>query len=383
MRNILAKNEKNHGPWGAPPGGGNSSGGSGGNSSGGGRNQPPPDLDELLKRSQERLRGMFPPEKGHDKRIVSLLLMGVALIWAASGIYMVKADELGVVTQFGKFDRTAPPGIHYHLPFPIEAVRTPQVTSVNRVEVGFTSGFGARGQERSVPEEALMLTGDENIVDIHFEVQWKIDKAPDYLFNVRDPEQTVKAVAESAMREVIGKVEIMSVISEGAGRSQAEQNTKAMMQSMLDSYKSGIEVVAINMLKADPPSEVIESFRDVQSAQADQETERNKAEAYRNDILPRARGQAEQMIQEAEAYKQEVVARASGEASRFAAVFEEYKSSPAVVRNRMYLEAMENIYSGMNKVIIDDKAGNGVLPFLPLNNLVPPTPAAKSQGGSQ
>jgi membrane protease subunit HflK len=379
MRNILSKNDKNwQGPWGAPPSGGGSGGGmGGGGSSGGGRNQPPPDLDELLRKSQEKFRGMFPPENGQDKRVFSLIAAAALMLWAASGIYMVKTDELGVVVRFGKFDRTTPPGIHYHLPYPIEVVKTPQVTSVNRVEVGFNSGFGG-GQDRSVPEEALMLTGDENIVDIHFEVQWKIGKADDFLFNLRDPEPTVKAVAESAMREVVGQVEIMSVISEGNGRSQAEQQTKAMMQSMLDSYHSGIEIVAVNMLKADPPSEVIEAFRDVQSARADQETERNKAEAYRNDILPRARGQAEQMIQEAEAYKQEVVARASGEASRFAAVFEEYKSSPAVVRNRMYLETMENIYQGMNKVIVDDKAGN-VLPFLPLQELKSPKPKGENQ----
>lgn len=366
MRQYLAKNDKNwNGPWGKPPGGSSSGG------SGGGKNQQPPDLDDLLRKSQEKFRGMFPQEEGQHKRLMSLILAGVLLFWAASGIYMVKTDELGVVTRLGKFDRTAQPGIHYHLPYPIEQVKTPSVTAVNRVEVGFNSGYGGRNENRSVPEEALMLTGDENIVDIHFEVQWKIGKAEDFLFNVRDPIPTVKAAAESAMREMIGKVEIMSVISEGAGRLQAEQHTKSMMQSMLDSYHAGIEVVAVNMLKADPPGEVIEAFRDVQSARADQETERNKAEAYRNDILPRARGQAEQMVQEAEAYKQEVIARASGEASRFAAVFEEYKNSPSVVRNRMYLEAMEEIFQGMNKVIVDDKAGTGVLPFLPLNDLAP------------
>lgn len=375
MRSHLAKNDKNwQGPWGTPPGGGSGGGGSSGGG-GGNKNQQPPDLDELLKRSQERFRGMLPQDGGQKNRFLTLIASAALLLWASLGIYMVEADELGVVMRFGRFDRTTLPGIHYHLPYPIEQVKTPKVTTVNKIEVGFTSGFGGRGQEKAVSEEALMLTGDENIVDIHFEVQWKIDKVEDFLFNVRDPEPTIKAVAESAMREIIGKMEIMSVISEGAGREEAEEHTRTAMQSMLDSYHAGVEIAAVNMLKADPPAEVIEAFRDVQSARADQETERNKAEAYRNDILPRARGQAEQMIQEAEAYKQEVVARASGEASRFAAVFEEYKAAPAVVRNRMYLEAMEYIFQGMNKVIVDEKAGSGVLPFLPLQDFAPKKPA--------
>lgn len=368
----LAKNWD--GPWGAPP-----SGGSGGNhrppnrggkngSRGGGSGRPPgDDWDEFMKKRQEQLKGMFPGGSG-DKKMLGLFGAIAVLLWASTGIYMVETKELGVITRFGEFNRTTQPGIHYHLPFPIERVYTPEVTTVNKLEIGFESGFGER--ERSIPEESLMLTGDENIVDIHFVVQWKIDKAEDYLFEVRAPETIVKAVAESAMREVIGQVKIMSLISEGAGRKQAEDETKTLMQRMLGDYAAGIQIKAVNLLKADPPAAVIEAFRDVQSARADMETARNQAEAYSNDILPRARGKAEQMVQESEAYKKEVVARAEGEASRFAAVYEQYRQSPKVVRDRMYLEAMEDIYAGMNKVIIGQE-GNGVLPFLPLHQLAP------------
>lgn len=352
-------------PWGSPP-----PGGSGPGNTGRGNPPPPPDWEDLLRKSQDRFNRMF-PGGGDNKR--SLMLVGAAalLLWIGSGIYLVKADELGVVTRFGSYHETTLPGLHIHLPFPIEKVQTPKVTTVNRVEVGFYSSAGYRGSDTSVPEESLMLTGDENIIDTNFEVQWKIDDAAAYLFNVRDPEDTVKAVAESAMREVIGKTQIMSVLSEGEAKFKVEQDTRDLMQKTLNSYKSGIEIVVVNLLKADPPAEVIESFRDVQSARADQETERNKALAYRNDILPRARGQAEQMIQESQAYKQEVVARAQGEAARFTSVYEEYKLAPDVTRKRMYIEAMENVMDGMNKVIVDEKAGSGVLPFLPLNELRP------------
>ena len=225
-----------------------------------------------------------------------------------------------------------------------------------------------------------MLTGDENIVDINFEVQWKIDKADHYLFNVSEPNGFVKGVAESAMREVIGQVKIMSLIAEGEGRKQAIDNTRVLMQRMLDEYQAGIYVDGVNLLKADPPAAVIEAFRDVQSARADMETARNQAEAYRNDIIPRARGQAEQMIQQSEAYRQEVIARAEGEASRFAAVFTEFRRSPKVIRDRMYLEAMEDVYSGMNKVIVGQN-GSNVLPFLPLHQLAPAAGGQSKQSG--
>lgn len=363
------------GPWGSPqdnkPGGNHRPSGGGGNRGGGSGRPPGDDWDKFMRKNQEKIQKLFPggPGSSNDKKTLGVIGAIILLLWASTGIYMVETKELGVVTRFGEFHRTTQPGIHYHLPVPIERVFTPEVTTVNKLEVGFMSGVG--DQERSIPEEALMLTGDENIVDIHFVVQWKIDKADHFLFNVRGPETIVKAVAESAMREVIGKVKIMSLISEGTGRKEAEDNTKALMQRMLSDYKSGIQIKAVNLLKADPPAAVIEAFQDVQSARLDMDTSRNQAEAYRNDIIPRARGQAEQMMQEAEAYKQEVIARAEGEASRFTAVYSQYKQSPKVIKDRMYLEAMEEIYTGMNKVIVSGDNANGVLPFLPLHQLSP------------
>ena len=378
--------EKNwDGPWGGPPQGGSgggkrpSGGGQGGGNRGGGNQRPPnDDWDEFMRKRQEQLKGMFPGGNS-DKRMITLIVMIVLGLWVVTtSWYTVKTEEEGVVMRFGEFVDTTSPGFHLKLPFPIETVYTPEVTTVNKLEVGFKSGYG--GNDTSIPEEALMLTGDENIVDIHFVVQWKIDKADHYLFNVRYPETIVKAVAESAMREVVGQVKIMSLISEGAGRKQAANQTKELMQRMLNDYEAGIYIKAVNLLQADPPAAVIEAFRDVQSARADMETARNQAEAYSNDILPRARGKAEQMLQQAEAYKQEVIARADGEASRFAAVFQQYKESPKVVRDRMYLEAMEDIYSGMNKVIVGEN-GSSVLPFLPLHQLSPAAGDMKKQGG--
>lgn len=375
--------EKNwDGPWGGPPQGGSGggkrpSGGSGGGNKGGGR-PPNDDWDEFMRKRQEQLKGMF-PGGGSDKRMAALIVVGLLGAWVVmTSWYTVEPAQQGVVMRFGKFVDTTPPGFHLKLPYPIETVYTPEVTTVNKLEVGFKSGFN--GNDSSIPEEALMLTGDENIVDIHFVVQWKIDKADHYLFNVRQPETIVKAVAESAMREVVGQVKIMSLISEGAGRKQAADQTKDLMQRMLNDYEAGIHIQAVNLLQADPPAAVIEAFRDVQSARADMETARNQAEAYSNDILPRARGKAEQMMQEAEAYRQEVTARAEGEASRFAAVFQQYKQSPKVVRDRMYLEAMEDIYSGMNKVIVGEN-GSSVLPFLPLHQLSPAAKAPAQQSG--
>lgn len=367
------------GPWGGPPS--NKPNGPKRPSGGGGK-PPGDDWDEFMRKNQDKFKQMFPGGGGNDKKIYGIVAGVLILLWVLfSGVYIVEANEEGVVTRFGEFHRISSPGIHVKLPYPVERVYTPEVTQINKLEVGFRSGFG--NGERAVPEEALMLTGDENIVDINFVVQWRIDKADHYLFNVRAPETIVKAVAESAMREVVGQVKIMSLISEGAGRKQAAVDTKQLMQRMLDEYEAGIHIKAVNLLKADPPAAVIEAFRDVQSARADMETARNQAEAYRNDILPRARGQAEQMLQQAEAYKNEVMARAEGEASRFAAVYEEYKQAPKVVRDRMYLEAMEEIYSGMNKVIVGDKNGSGVLPFLPLHQLAPATGTQNNQGGNR
>lgn len=361
---VWGDKDNNQGPWGRPQVGGGGNKGTGGNSPQG------PDLEEMLRKSQEKLKKMFPEDGSNNSKGISLIAIVIVLLWLSSGIYFVKADEQGVVLRFGEYNRTTASGLNYHIPYPIESVVTPRVTAINRVEIGFHSGSNwknSKNSESSVSAESLMLTGDENIVDINFEVQWKISDAPDFLFNVRNPEDTVKATAESAMREIIGKNNIATVLAEG--KLQVESSTKKLIQETLDSYKSGIEIITVNLLKADPPSQVIDAFRDVQTARADLETSRNQAEAYRNDIIPKARGAAQQMILEAEGYKQEVIARAEGEASRFLAVYNEFRQAKDVTKKRIYLETMEEILQGMNKIVIESKNSQGVLPYLPLPEL--------------
>jgi len=287
----------------------------------------------------------------------------------ASGFYRVLPDEQGVVLRFGKYVNQTQPGLHYHLPYPIEAVLTPKVTRVNRIDVGYRSASdtGRATSASDVPEESLMLTGDENIVDIDYSVFWIIKDAGKFLFNIQDPEDSIKSVAETAMREVIAKNGIQSILTEG--RAQVEIDTQNIMQEILDSYDSGISITQVQTQKADPPKEVIDAFRDVQAAKADKERAQNEAEAYANDVIPRARGEAAQILQQAEAYKRQVVALAEGEASRFLAIYNEYRKARTVTQERMYLETMEKVMADINKIIIDKKSGGGVVPYLPLPEL--------------
>ena len=293
----------------------------------------------------------------------------MVILWALSGLYRVLPDEQGVVLRFGKFIKTTQPGLNYHLPIPIESVLTPKVTKVNRMDIGFRSerdsGFTS-SSVADVPEESLMLTGDENIVNIDFSVFWVIKDAGKFLFKIQDPEGTVKAAAETAMREVIARSNIQPILTEG--RSQIEIDTQAIIQNILDEYNSGIQITQVQTQKADPPDQVIDAFRDVQAARADMERAKNEAEAYANDVIPRARGDAAVILQAAEAYKKEVVAKAEGEASRFLAIYNEYKNAKTVTQERMYLETMEKVLADINKVIIDKKSG-GVVPYLPLPEL--------------
>src|SRR5437762_8212171 len=262
------------------------------------------------------------------------------------------------------------PGLNYHWPTPIESVQRPSVTRINRTEIGFRSGeSGAARASRQMPEEALMLTGDENIVDINFSVFWFIKDAQSYLFDIRHPEGTVKAAAESAMREIVGETPIVQALAEGRGKIESE--TQQLLQRILDSYKAGISVTQIQLAKVDPPAPVIDAFRDVQRALADRERLRNEAESYRNDIIPRARGDAVRIKQEADAYRQEITARSQGDADRFLSVYNAFKAAQDVTLQRLYLETMEEILKNSNKVIIDKAAqgGNGVMPYLPLPSL--------------
>ena len=343
------------GPWGKP------SGGSGG---GGSSHTPPPDFDEFLRAGKDRFRGVV--GGGGSKRNTLLMLLAGILLWLSTGIYKVERDEQGVVLRFGHFHRISSPGLNYHLPMPIETVFTPRVTSINRIEVGYRTTSDGRSAEISVPEESIMLTGDENLADVTFEVQWKIRDAENFLFNLRNPEENVKAVAESAMREVISKTPVSRALAEG--KTQVAMDARTIIQHTLDGYKSGIEITNLNLKNVLFPSAVREAFSDVQSAMADQERLKLEAEAYRNDILPKAQGNAEQMLQQAEAYKESVISRAKGDAARFSAVYKEYSQFKDVTKKRIYLETMENVLAGMNKIIVDGKNGGtqGVLPYLPL-----------------
>ena len=356
---------KNQSPWGAPPGGGGN-----GNGDGGFRRGPtPPNVDEIVKNLQNKINRFFPGGGSGNKPIILALVL-VVVLWALSGLYRVLPDEQGVVLRFGKFIKTTQPGLNYHLPVPFESVLTPKVTKVNRMDIGFRSerdtGFTS-SSVADVPEESLMLTGDENIVNIDFSVFWVIKDAGKFLFKIQDPEGTVKAAAETAMREVIARSNIQPILTEG--RSQIEIDTQKIIQNILDEYNSGIQITQVQTQKADPPDQVIDAFRDVQAARADMERAKNEAEAYANDVIPRARGDAAVILQAAEAYKKEVVAKAEGEASRFTAIFNEYKNAKQVTQERMYLETMEKVLADIDKVIIEKNAGSGVVPYLPLPEL--------------
>ena len=346
-------------PWGSPPGGGNGSGRGG---------QRPPNIDEVVEKIQKLISKLIPGGKSGGAKPVIFGLILLVVVWAFSGLYRVLPDEQGVVLRFGKFVSTTQPGLNYHIPYPVETVLTPKVTKVNRIDIGFRSASdsGRTSGVGDVPEESLMLTGDENIVNIDFSVFWVIKDAGKFLFKIQSPVETVKAAGETAMREVIAKSNLQPILT--AGRSKIEVEVQDIIQRLLDEYESGIQITQVQTQKADPPDQVIDSFRDVQAARADMERSKNEAEAYANDVIPRARGDAAKILQEAEAYKKQVVAAAEGEASRFVAIYNEYAKAKQVTQERMYLETMEKVLADIDKVIIDRKAG-GVVPYLPLPEL--------------
>ena len=363
MSLIETKNTKDilnkESPWGAP----NKNNKQPGSNS-------PDDMEDLAKKFQDGLKNMFGgSSKTPDvKKPITLFIIGAIAVWALSGFYRVDADEQGVVLRFGKYTNMTQPGLNYHLPFPIESVMTPKVSRVNRIDVGFrSSNEGSRGTIGDIKEESAMLTGDENIVDINYSVFWVIKDASKYLFNIQDPIGTIKVVAETAMREVIARKKIQTILTQG--RAEIEIEVQKIMQQILDSYNSGVDITQVQAQKSDPPAQVIDSFRDVQAAKADKERAQNEAEAYANDVIPRARGEAAKIVQEAEGYKKEVVAQAEGEASRFIAIYNEYAKAKTVTQERMYLETMEKVLSGVNKIIIDKQSGSGVVPYLSLPEL--------------
>lgn len=354
-------------PWGQGRSSGRGRRGTGRRGGGGGGQ--PPDFEEWIEAAQQRLRAMF-PSAGPGTAIL-VLLVGIGLIWGVSGFYRVLPEEEGVVMRFGAYHRTTAPGLHYRIPWPVERVYRPQVTIVNRIDIGMRIlGEGVQinfRQPRDVPEESLMLTGDENIVDVDFSVFWVIKDAKSYLFNIQNPRGAAKAVAESVMREVIGKNDIQPILTEE--RQEIEERVRHLMQSTLDAYQAGIEIQQVKMQKVDPPSAVIDAFRDVQAARADQERVRNEAQAYSNRIIPEARGEAERLRREGEAYRERTIAEAEGEAQRFLSVYKEYRLASDVTRRRLFLETMERVFKSANKVIIDSGESSGVVPYLPLDQL--------------
>lgn len=362
----MAWKNQGGGPWGPGPKG---PWGSGPQPTG----PRPPDLEDLLRRGQDRLQQIMPG--GHFGSVgVALIVFGAIAIWLLSGFYRVQSEELGVVLRFGKYVRDEQPGLRYHLPYPIETVYLPKALRVNTIPIGVTIGddSGRRGRGgRDVPEESLMLTGDENIVDVDFTVLWRIKPkgAADFLFNIQNPDGTVKAVAESAMREVIGRSNIQPILT--GARTQIEQSVQELMQRTLDNYNSGIQVTQVQMQKVDPPAQVIAAFRDVQAARADLEKAQNDAQTYANKVVPDARGQASKIVQTSEGYKEQAVAEAKGQSARFLKVYEEYKKAPDVTRERIYLETMERVLGGADKLLLDGGAGQGPVPLLPLGDLAP------------
>jgi membrane protease subunit HflK len=339
----------NRGPWGQGPSG-----------------QQPPNLEDIIKKGQDKLKNSLPGGGGGTFGILVILFVAIAG-WLASGFYTVEANQQGVVLRFGEKVALTQPGLNYHLPYPIETVEKPNVTEVNSIEIGFRQSRG--GGSASYAPESLMLTGDENIINIGFTVLWRIANGSDFLFNVAQQELTIKAVAESAMREVIGRADLSYAITEG--RSAIELEVQDKLQNVVDAYGLGVEISEVKLQESEPPQQVIDAFRDVQAAVADKERAQNEALAYANDIVPRARGEAEQIRQEAEGYRQQVIAEAEGEAARFISIYDEYKKAPEVTRQRIYIETLQEVLKGKNKVIIDSKTGGGqgVVPYLPLNEL--------------
>jgi modulator of FtsH protease HflK len=372
-------------PWsnqsGGPPWGSGSKGpwGSGPQQQG----PTPPNLEDWLRRGQDRLRGVL-PGGGLGGKGFAVIVAIALVVWGLSGFFRVEPDELGVVLRFGKEVREVQPGLNYHLPYPIETALTPKALRVNKIDIGARQiGTDNGSALREVPEESLMLTGDENIVDIDFAVFWKIKPAGvgDYLFNIQNPQGTVKAVAESAMREVIGRSDLQPILT--GARQVTEAAVQELMQKTLDHYGAGILIQQVQLQKVDPPKQVIDAFRDVQAARIDLDRSVNEGQTYANRVVPQARGNVAKIIQAAEAYKSQTVAEATGETSRFLKIYEQYKKAPAVTRERMYLETMERVLGNTSKIIVDSKDGTqGVVPYLPLDELSK-TPSTSGQSPSK
>jgi membrane protease subunit HflK len=359
----------NPSPWGQRSGGGGSGGG------------VPPELEDFLRKAGNL--GSHLPGGGNPVKLLGLGLLALVVLWLASGIYFIQPNENGIVLTFGKYTRTdETPGMKWRMPWPIQSTTFVDVTAERRIQIGFNdapvlpvnSSYPQGGPPSG--DESLMLTGDENIIDIDFVVLWRVGNAKDFLFSIRDPENTIRLVAASAMREIIGQTKIQPALTEA--RTQIQSDTRALMQKILDEYKTGVVINNVQLQKVDPPVAVVDAFNEVQRARQKKEELRNLAEAYRNDIIPRAKGESEKLRQEAEAYKQEVVARATGDADRFNAVYASYRNASTVTAERMYLETVEQILQNAKTIVLGSKDGSNVLPYLPLTDLKRTTSPAKS-----
>lgn len=351
---------RGQGPWGQGGGGG------------GGGNQPP-DLDDFLRRGQDRMKQVMGSGPGIPGPFLFLIgIIATATIAWYAFFFRVNPDELGVVLRFGQFVRQEPPGLHFRLPYPIEEVRLPKVTQQRTTEIGSGARTGIGSGDIGDSSSGLMLTGDGSVVDVRFVVYWRIktdiNGVSDYLFNIQNPETTVREVSESAMREIVGQSNLQPLLT--AGRQKAQMDAQKLIQSTLDFYGSGVRVDQVQLKEVDPPQQVIAAFRDVAAAGQDKERFIKEAQTYADQIVPRAKGEADRIIAGAEGFKDQTIAEATGQAARFLKVYEEYRKAPEVTRQRLFLEMQERVLSGTDKIIMDSKsAGQGVVPYLPLDQL--------------
>ena len=371
-------------PWKQQGGGGGGGGPWGSGPTGGGAQ--PPDIDDILRKGQEKFKGMMPGGIG-SKTGIGLIGLFVILALIYSSFYRVEPGHVGVQLLFGKYINQTAPGGHFWFPGPVGNVIIPSVERTNEITIGYrgtgtgTSGGVRTPGSRDVPEESLMLTGDQNIIDIDFIVQWRIKNAEDFLFNIREPAATVKLAAESAIREIVGQIPLEDALVRK--RSEVQMKTTALLQQILDDYGSGVFVVDVKLQKVEPPAAVIDAFDDVQRAKQDRERQQNEADAYANDILPKAQGEAARLVQEATAYREQLIKEAEGEAKRFLLVYEAYKGNKAVTTKRLYLERMQEVLKHANKIIIDSSgSGPGVVPYLPLPEIRKRSNAGQPDGGN-
>ena len=369
-------------PWKQQGGGGGGGGPWGGGSTGGGGQ--PPDIDDILRKGQEKFKGMMPGGIG-SKAGIGLIGLFVILALIYSAFYRVEPGHVGVQLLFGKYINQTSPGGHFWFPGPVGSIIIPSVERTNEITIGYrgagAGGGGRTSVNRDVPEESLMLTGDQNIIDIDFIVQWRIKNAEDFLFNIREPAATVKLAAESAIREIVGQIPLEDALVRK--RAEVQTKTTVLLQKILDDYGSGVFVVDVKLQKVEPPAAVIDAFDDVQRAKQDRERQQNEADAYANDILPKAQGEAARLVQEATAYREQLIKEAEGEAKRFLLVYEAYKGNKAVTTKRLYLERMQEVLKDANKIIIDSSgSGPGVVPYLPLPEIRKRSNAGQPDGGN-